>query len=290
VTTPPPEATQRQRLSKFLGALGDQATAVNAVLPVFAIILYAVLRIAYTVFYEPFGLSPDDLGFGYLDLLVQSALGIVLLLVWLLILVGFLLLLVMTVGLLFRTPEWLDRRLRGTWPFISYLVFFLVLTALLILSAYKVVPSVVPYALIYCVGALTLPVGVRIVRDGLRGAHASQWRGGMVGVAAFVLIVGIGVVIAEAAIDRSQVRHGHPAELTYLGFPITGWRADDATVTWTNSNVAGDLASLAGRCLLYFGQSAGTAYFYRSENRQVLRISTQDVVIRTGRGVCTGKQ
>ena len=41
------------------------------------LLVYAVLRVAYVSFYQPFGLSPDDLGFGYLDLLAQAAVGTV---------------------------------------------------------------------------------------------------------------------------------------------------------------------------------------------------------------------
>ena len=56
------------------------ATDPRTVLTVLGIVLYAVLRIAYSVFYSNFGLTPDDLGLGYLDLLIQSAVGTVLLL------------------------------------------------------------------------------------------------------------------------------------------------------------------------------------------------------------------
>jgi len=38
-------------------------------------VLYVVIRGAYSRFYAPFGLSPDDLGLSYLDLLAQSAIA-----------------------------------------------------------------------------------------------------------------------------------------------------------------------------------------------------------------------
>jgi len=37
--------------------------------------VYVVLRIAYGRFYAPLGLSPDDLGVGYLELLTQAGGG-----------------------------------------------------------------------------------------------------------------------------------------------------------------------------------------------------------------------
>ena len=39
--------------------------------------LYAVLWGAYAVFYQAFGLTPNDLGFGYFDLLAAAAVGTV---------------------------------------------------------------------------------------------------------------------------------------------------------------------------------------------------------------------
>lgn len=41
------------------------------------LLLYAVLLTAYVIFYQSFGLTPDDLGWGYLDLLGQAAVATV---------------------------------------------------------------------------------------------------------------------------------------------------------------------------------------------------------------------
>lgn len=78
VTTslPTREADSRSFLENF----PRWATDARTVLAVLGIVLYAVLRIAYSVFYSNFGLTPDDLGLGYLDLLIQSAVGTVMLL------------------------------------------------------------------------------------------------------------------------------------------------------------------------------------------------------------------
>jgi hypothetical protein len=291
VTTPRPESTSSARkltkkLTELLDEIGDVATSMSALLAVFAILLYAVLQVAYSIFYEPFGLRPDDLGFDYLDLLARSALGIVLLLVLLIAPFG---LLLTVVGLF--TPGWLQRELPGNrpsaGPCIGVLV--VVLGLVLILSEFGVLPSVARTVATFLVLVLAFYPGFLVVRDGLRSPHKDRWRGVLVAAGSVVLIAGTAFVMLRAATDRAKVLHGHPAEFTFLGFPITGWRAEDATITWTNANVGTDLASLANRCLLYFGQSNGTAYFYRSENRQVLRISTQAVAIHTGKGVCTRK-
>ena len=64
----------------FLESFPRWATDAPTVLAVLGIVLYAVLRIAYSLFYNNFGLTPDDLGLSYLDLLIQSAVGTVILL------------------------------------------------------------------------------------------------------------------------------------------------------------------------------------------------------------------
>jgi hypothetical protein len=45
------------------------------------LLLYALLRLAYSTFYQPLGVSPEELGFGYLDILAQAAVGFVVLVV-----------------------------------------------------------------------------------------------------------------------------------------------------------------------------------------------------------------
>ena len=42
---------------------------------VFALIFYAVLRLAYLQFYVPFGLRPEDVGIGKTELLTQAHLA-----------------------------------------------------------------------------------------------------------------------------------------------------------------------------------------------------------------------
>jgi hypothetical protein len=69
-TAPPEEKT-----------LTDRVTDVRTALAALGLLLYAVLRVAYSRFYGELGLAPDDLGLGYIELLVQSAVGAVGLLV-----------------------------------------------------------------------------------------------------------------------------------------------------------------------------------------------------------------
>src|SRR5436309_386329 len=66
-----PDDASASPVARWLERMPD----VRAVLAVLGLLFYAILRIAYSAFYGRFGLSPDDLGLGYVDLLVQSMVG-----------------------------------------------------------------------------------------------------------------------------------------------------------------------------------------------------------------------
>ena len=131
-----------------------------------------------------------------------------------------------------------------------------------------------------------MPSGVRALANGIRGDRARQWRGGIIAVGFVVLLIATASLLLKAVHDRSRVLSGHASAFIVLDFPITTWGAEDATISWTSSSVAADLTPLAHRCLLYFGQAAGRAFFYGADTRQMLRISTMDVVVHTGPSVC----
>lgn len=266
----------------LLAWLGDPAAGVTGVLAVFGILLYAVLRIAYSVFYSGFGLKPDDLGKGYLDLLVQSAVGIVLLFS------GMLLAAALIVTLAAAKSSKSERIARG---FGAFFYLFGVYALVQVLSGHSVTltgrPRFSALGVVLAGLLLVLLLTVRKIADGLRGDRARQSRReGIVAVAALVLVIAIVSLLGRAAHDRSQVWSGHPAAFTVLDFPVTSWGAEDATFSWTSGSIAAELMPLADRCLLYFGQSGGTAFFYRADTHQVLRISTADIVVHTGPGVC----
>lgn len=83
---PPQPPARRPRSAE---EIAEQLANARTVLALFGFVLYAVLRIAYGQFYEPFGLSPDDLGLGYLEVLAQSAIGALVLLALFTLLVTF---------------------------------------------------------------------------------------------------------------------------------------------------------------------------------------------------------
>jgi hypothetical protein len=264
------------RTKEFLERLGDRASAMSAVLALMAIVLYAILRIAYSIFYSHFGLTPDDLGLNYLDLVVQSAVGVVLLSMAILVFTAIPFLVVAA----YRT------RLDSKWKE-AILVIASCLSVLALVLAFTALST--PAALvIYCIYILLLlPLGVLGFIDGLRGPSRRLWRGAMIAAAVVALALATGYILVRAKDDRSSVYDGDPAGFRLFGFSITTWGAEEATVKWTSDTVAADLKPVANRCLLYFGQSAGTSYFYVADTHQVLRLSTASVLVYTGPEACT---
>jgi hypothetical protein len=96
-------------------------------------------------------------------------------------------------------------------------------------------------------------------------------------------------LLARAESDAARVQLGHPSSFTVLGFRITTWGAEDATVSWTSNQIAADLRPLAGRCLMYLGQSNGTAFLYLVSTHEVFRVPTAVAVVRTRPAVCSRK-
>jgi hypothetical protein len=94
-------------------------------------------------------------------------------------------------------------------------------------------------------------------------------------VAVFATVaLAIAALIARAKSDATRVFEGHPSALTVLGLRVTSWGAEEATVSWTSSQISPDLRPLAARCLMYLGQSAGTGFVYNPDTHEVVRIPT----------------
>ena len=296
----------------FLENFPRWATDARTVLAVLGIVLYAVLRIAYSVFYSNFGLTPDDLGLGYLDLLIQSAVGTVMLLMAMFIVEA--LVVVAYVGIWgdFRnsirdlrhtgsaeserpppakqkdesvTPQSRNRRgRRGRW------VGSIGLLAVTVLAVVGWLVGLGVLALpLYCVLFVpTLIVGIKLTKRGLTENRA-RWERGLAAIALATLGLAILLLLSRAESDAERVQLGYPSSDTVLGFRITTWGAEDATVSWTSNQIAADLRPLAGRCLMYLGQSNGTAFLYLVSTHEVYRVPTAVIVVRTQPAVCSRK-
>ena len=131
-------------------------------------------------------------------------------------------------------------------------------------------------------------VGIKLIKRGLTENRA-RWERGLAAIALATLGLAILFLLGRAQSDAARVQLGYPSSYTVLGFRITTWGAEDATVSWTSNQIAADLRPLAGRCLMYLGQSNGTAFLYLVSTREVYRVPTAVVVVRTQPAVCSRK-
>jgi hypothetical protein len=270
---------------------------IRTALALLGLVAYAVLRIAYSVFYNRFGLSPDDLGLSYVDLLVQSAVGTSVLL--LLVVAGASILFAELVGVV---AIWGD--LRRTFKSdsepppggaVTVLLSLVVLGSVVAgaIGLHALAGILLTIGTLTLAGWATIRGGIIIVhgvssKDSGRVAHTRWWRRFVAAAVMLAVAIAIAGLIAQASSDASHVYEGRPASFTVLGVRVTSWGAERATVSWTSNQVAPDLQPLAGRCLMYLGQSGATNFLYRPDTHEVVRIPMAVSTVHIRPPTCIG--
>jgi hypothetical protein len=266
-----PDSNVEQQPQPRVGrGLGERLSDGRTVLAIFALALYAVLRVAYVRFYAPFGLTPDDLGLGYVELLAQSAIGAGALLS--VVGLGLCIVGAISIGLLRlgQLSDAIRSKLPGKQGAVAEALFILsVLVGSVLILFWRSIggyPPLVFGAYLLAVGGLG---GARQVRRGLigelswRGKPATPWwRGGAIA----TLIASItltGAALSETA-DREAkaVMAGYAVHPTLWGVRVTSWGAEPATLVWTTDKVDATQRQLSDSCLMYLGQSGGTLFVY----------------------------
>jgi hypothetical protein len=289
VAAGPPDGADASPASRWLERVPD----VRAVFAVLGLLFYAVLRIATSVFYGRFGLSPDDLGLGYVELLVQSVVGTSIVLV--VALAAAFLVICEYVGVVAFFNDIFRRQgtdERDAWSDLSSIVFTVVAvsgtgSAITAAVGLQGVSGAMLTLAIAVVLVWTTLRGVRVLSRGVLGAHRRRW---LVLVAAVVLATvgfSIAALIGQARDDADRVFAGHPAAPAVFGVRMTSWGAETATLSWTSDQVAPDLRRLTGRCLMYLGQSGGTSFFYDPGAHETVRIPAAISAVRIRPPSCT---
>jgi hypothetical protein len=233
-----------------------QLTDPRTALAVLGLALYAVMRVAYGRFYESFGLSPDDLGLSYLELLAQSALGAVVLAA----------LFALSVPAGPGAAHLMERA--EVNPLAAVLV-GVVLVALLI-AGLTVAPALKYIALAgwFALFATSIAMGVPVIRSWLAREPSGPYAGAawlrplVIGLAATIPLVVALTLIQGAAGGARDVRDGRSAHFSFFGIRLTSWGAEAATLSWTADDVAAELRPLGARCVMYLGQADGTLFVY----------------------------
>jgi hypothetical protein len=218
-------------------------------------VLYVLIRSAYSRFYAPFGLSPDDLGLSYLDLLAQSAIATLALPLLALVLVS-------SVTLLpFAGIELGNMSPRKA-------VLALIGVAVLVLLAHV---DAAPARWIFAAGVATLfAVALNGVRRRLTSTRTLRgkpegfwWRAALTILTIAALLIAAADLLSDADRDAQLVKRGSPAHLLLdPGVRLTSWGAEAATLAWTTTPADPTLRALGHACLMYLGQSGDTLFVY----------------------------
>lgn len=246
---------------------GEPQTAVNltkwlsdvrAVLLLAGLVLYVVLRVAYARFYAPFGLSPDDLGLGYVDLLAQAAVATVVVVV-------------LVVGSAASTIALYEHR---RWYDVALVVLIFVLMGFsVVLSEFRVLPVAVAVVSIALVARGMTRVG------GMEDRARRAW---LTPVVSFFVLAAAWLLVDAANRDAAAVRAGSPMPSYIMGVPVGLWKAEAATLSWTTNRIDPGVRGLAKSCVVYLGQSGNTLFLYApyAGRRATFRVPAGAAVVR----------
>jgi hypothetical protein len=254
--------------------------------PVFAVtalglILYGLLGLANSLFYDPLAVKPEEVGLGYAETLSQSAVGVLVVLLTSFAIFGlFLVLLIFGWALLRRGDPDGDGKLEQLLAAVV-VIGILTGTALHLWAPSNVSDVLYPVLEV----AFVLWIFYRVWREVRSGSVKRVF---LMAGSAFALSVALTLILVMLqarddgrAVRDGQVRH-HP---TFLGFiPFGSWGADAAWVEWVAPDPPKAFAAKGRRrCLLYLGRANGTAVFYdaRARDDKTLRAPATAVVITT---------
>jgi hypothetical protein len=225
------------------------------IVSVVGILAYAVLRSYYSVFYGPLGVTPEDVGLGYVEVLQLSYAGLFLAAAVFLILAALLtVLIILQLTLQYgyikaylwllktltrgranlQSPEFSDRisRMWRGWGRLSLRIFDI---------------------------ALAARPGVLLSRHFLGRL--------MLGAFIFTVVLGaalLNVIARDLSRDAIDGKPVFPP--TLFGARVLFLRAEPAQVWWTNNTTSPSLQLNLRPCLRYLGQSNGITVFYDSKS------------------------
>jgi hypothetical protein len=282
-----------------------RSVAANPVFVVTALglILYGLLRLANSLFYDPLAVKPEEVGLGYAETLSQSAVGVLLVLLTSFAVFG---LFVAFLGgfpaAMRKADDWAEKlpvpspsRPLGRPTRLAAVV--LVLLFIAVVAGGPLYVTIRPphgrlgTVLHVLANVVYGGIAVFVLLLALRGAWQAVRTGRarrllLPAGAAFALSAALtlATVMLQAWDDGRAVRLGQVRHPTFLGFiPFGSWGADAVWVEWVAADPPQGFVTGRRRCLLYLGRANGTAVFYdaASGSDRTVRVPASDVVITT---------
>jgi hypothetical protein len=275
------------------GGFGRSITA-NPVflLTALGLILYGFLRLANSLFYTRLAVKPEEVGLGYAETLSQSAVGVFLVLGF-----GFAIFGLVVFFLVFVVPAGWRYQPASNSPTTIEKVLSAVTLAVVVageITAYAVWDLHTAWnALAIVGGAIGGIAGLREIWVEVRTGRPRRLVRSVEVVMALAAILAVVLILVQAWDDGRGVREGQVRHPTFLGFfPFGSWGADAAYVEWVGGQPPSPFSSARRRCLVYLGQSNGTAVFYdaHAADQRTIRVPAGDVVVTTRNSRRDGQQ
>ncbi len=245
-------------------------------------LVYVAVRIAYALFYGQLGLRPEDVGYGYSDLVAESIFGVLLLgPVAIVVAAAF-----FYIGTRLRSEKW-QPRLNVLWTLLA--------SAFLTGESSGVIPK---DALAHGLGAFAVSLVSLALAALLAGApmpsrdwlHASpqprvhlmtRLRADVLGALLLLLIAVVLPIYAiadEGYRDGVAVRQGYASRFAVWDLDLVTWGGQIATVDW-NSSAQDEAKAVAGDCLIYLGETLQQVVLYDVRKHRAVRIPVGQVTV-----------
>jgi len=210
--------------------------------------LYILLRRAYADYYDSFELTPEDLGFGYVEILGRSVGGI-----------SFIIIPVALITHFLTQPR--DEQAPG---------------ALALSIGSLIVAVFVRQWLLVGLALIAIAVEIRY-----RAHRVVQWLGVLIIVLLTldILVRGVALLSEYAETQAAAVRSGVAARQyeAWLGVPLLELRGTPVEVEAQDVEAALD-------CVMYLGANDGTTFFFDVAREQTVVIASSRVVVRLSPG------
>jgi hypothetical protein len=290
-----------------VGGVAGKVKDAGVLLTISGVLLYAILRSVYALFYGKLGVQPEEIGLGYTEVLAQSVVGVMLLaglvVAFFLIIYGtFRLFLAPSLAVGVIVYEHVSRSLLVRW-----LLAVALFAAFFAFVWFAGPPSWIYLLIEFVVIAMVFGLvnGQRVAstaagRDRDRGLWRDAYdRGrrwttnsfariglkpgwtilGCFGLAIFLVFE---ILFLSTPSDANDVKAGRSVagmEIGFLDFPVLTNRAERAHV-WFQTDVP---AWISNDCLMYLGQSATTTVFYAVRSQRIVRLPTATTGVAFGR-------
>jgi hypothetical protein len=254
----------------------------------FLVVVFAIERLATSVFYGQFGVTLEEVGIGYEESLLE---GVVLfLLLW--VAVNVFILAPSIAAILYGWAHF-SAFARGFWDaakespraMLAYTAHRLSAVAMIIVVIVfrndldsKLLGAAIG-------GALVLLVVLGIHLRGPKARAPAAWavilRRSLIVTsitAVLLLVTFLAAPFFWAMRDSRAAAMG----LEVAGFPAISWRALPVTVHWLQPESAPAIVSaLGGHCVVYLGQSNGITVLFDVQDQRTLRLPTSGIVLQT---------